>query len=406
MYSDIFDLDQLNGGGGAGSAGAGRNVRDSSSDTSPLVSFHAGKMNLAYNDDTGKYDCVADTARGEVRLVWKEAGLQWQWYDRREKLVKDTIRLNNYPGSTFERIDVPGKVHEQDRVYVWTKRPGEYEMYWMQDVAEEKDDEVVASVNQYLADPQSAAPQGTGGAATGGVGVGVGAGSSNAMDTDAADATGDGSAGSAGNAGNANANSDANQSQVDALSSILENLGMPQSTGDAGLTASASASASGATPGSTLTLADLQGAMAGIQASTATGAGAGSSAPALSEVVTPAAITQLLENEEVKNRLMELLPEEQRSPEHLQENLRSPQVQQTLRSLTSALLPDDDGNMDGFYSVLANFSLDPADGQAAMVANSPIQAFLDCILASVEKDKQAESGGDADADDTQESKQD
>jgi hypothetical protein len=81
---------------------------------------------------------------------------------------------------------VPGKLHEQDRIYVWTKRPGEYEMYWMQDASEEKDDEVVATVNQYLADPQSAAPQGSSSSsgATGSGGAVAGAGI-NAMDTDA-----------------------------------------------------------------------------------------------------------------------------------------------------------------------------------------------------------------------------
>jgi hypothetical protein len=66
-------------------------------------------MNLAYNAELSKYECVVDTARGEVRFCVKEAGLQWQWYDRREKLVKDTVRSNNYPESTFERVDVPVK---------------------------------------------------------------------------------------------------------------------------------------------------------------------------------------------------------------------------------------------------------------------------------------------------------
>jgi 26S proteasome regulatory subunit N13 len=418
MYSDIFDLDQLNA-GGAG-AGAGRNARDGTTggivtDHVPLVSFKAGKMNLTYNTELSKYECVADEARGQVRLVWKEAGLQWQWYDRREKMVVDTIRLHNYPDSTFERVDVPGKAHATDRIYVWTKKsdPGEYEMYWMQDVDESKDDEVVASVNQYLSDPDSAAPVGSS-SGTGAGGTGAGA-----MDTDNADgvASPGGASGSAG----------ANNAQVDALSSILENLGMPQSTAES-LAASGAASGvgsgsatgagAGATPGDaaaaanrTLTLADLQGAMAGIQSTTAGSSAGGASAPALSEIVTPAAITLLLDNDGVQNRLMELLPEEQRNATSLQENLRSPQVLQTLRSLTSALLPDDDGNMDGFYSVLANFSLDPADGQAAMVANNPIQAFLDCVLRKVERDQAAaaaaagsegESGG---GDDTQESKE-
>jgi len=90
---------------------------------------------------------------------------------------------------------------------------------------------------------------------------------------------------------------------------------------------------------------------------------------------------------------MQELPEEQRSMEHLEENLRSPQVQQTLRSLTSALIPDDNGSMDGYHSVLANFQLDAAAGQQALTeTNNPIQAFLDCVLASVEKEqKEGES---------------
>jgi 26S proteasome regulatory subunit N13 len=279
----------------------------------------------------------------------------------------------------------------------------------VQDADDTKDDEVVTSVNQYLADPQSAAPQGSSSGVGGGNGTGAGSGT--AMDTDGADASPGGGSGGAG----------ASNSQVDALSSILENLGMPQSTAEslAASGAAGSGAHSGASTGAratggaaasnrTLTLADLQGAMAGIQSSTgaSAGAGAATSAPPLSEIVTPAAITSLLDNDDIKNRLMELLPEEQRNVASLQENLRSPQVQQTLRSLTSALLPDDDGNMDGFYSVLANFSLDPADGQASMIAQNPIQAFLDCVLAKVEKDKAsaAESGGGAGGD-TQESKE-
>lgn len=76
---------------------------------------------------------------------------------------------------------------------------------------------------------------------------------------------------------------------------------------------------------------------------------------------------------------------------------------QTLRSLTSALLPDDNGSMDGYHSVLANFQLDASDGQKALSeGKSPIQAFLDCVLASVEKEKEddgkKEEGEDGDAD--------
>jgi hypothetical protein len=125
--------------------------------------------------------------------------------------------------------------------------------------------------------------------------------------------------------------------------------------------------------------------MAGLHTSPA----AGSTPTPLSEVVTPAAISSLMEDEEVKNRLVELLPEEQRSAEHLEENLRSPQVQQTLRALTQALVPDDEGSLEGYHSVIANFQLDPNDGQAALAAGNPIQAFLDCVLASVQKEQDA-----------------
>ena len=54
-------------------------------------------------------------------------------------------------------------------------------------------------------------------------------------------------------------------------------------------------------------------------------------------------------------------------------------------------MSDDHGNMDGFYSVLANFSLVPSDGQEAIAANNPVQAFLDCVLASVEKEQKEDN---------------
>lgn len=98
----------------------------------------------------------------------------------------------------------------------------------------------------------------------------------------------------------------------------------------------------------------------------------------------------------MKERLIEFLPEEQRSVEHLAENLRSPQVRATLRSLTAALLPDDTGSMDGYYSVLANFNLDGAQESLIANHNNSLQAFLECVLKSVEKEKEEQDGGDDD----------
>lgn len=386
MYSEFFD--QLGGAGGLPGRRAAANNNASSAPSRPpaLVSFKAGKMNLTQVEEGDaepkKYRCEPDVRRGEVRLVYQTAssdtaatnGLYWQWYDRRDDSLVDSKQIAD-AGSTWEKVELPAsKKHARDRVYVWTQQDGTHDMYWMQDASEEKDEEVMVKVNQYLADPASAAPAGT----------------TTTTSTTEAGGTSQGAAASPGDSGGSNP---ASQSQVDALSNILQNLGMPQSEGSSGNASDAAGGTTAASSGGAtgmLTLADLQGAMAGIQSQQA----AQQPVP-LTEVVTPAAISSLMENDQVRERLIALLPEEQRSNEMLEENLRSPQIQQTLRALTQALLPDGAGNMDSFYSVLANFSLDPADGQEAMAANNPIQAFLDCILASVKKD-----GGEENEDET------
>ena len=137
-------------------------------------------------------------------------------------------------------------------------------------------------------------------------------------------------------------------------------------------------------------MADLQGAMQGLATSTPPGsaavAAAGMPGPPLSELATADAIdaSGILSDPAVRARLVELLPEGQRTDDKLEENLRSPQTQQCLKSLTAALSSGDELN-----SVLANFALDPSDGAAAMATGNPIQAFLDCVLKQVEKGKAA-----------------
>ena len=137
-------------------------------------------------------------------------------------------------------------------------------------------------------------------------------------------------------------------------------------------------------------VADLQGAMQGLATSTPPGsaavAAAGMPGPPLSELAAADAIdaSGILSDPAVRARLVELLPEGQRTDDKLEENLRSPQTQQCLKSLTAALASGDE-----FNSILANFALDPSDGAAAMIAGNPIQAFLDCVLKQVEKEKTA-----------------
>ena len=58
-------------------------------------------------------------------------------------------------------------------------------------------------------------------------------------------------------------------------------------------------------------------------------------------------------------------------------------MQQPLQALSQALLPDEIGTLDGYYSIIANFQLDPKDGEDALQRWYSIQIFFDCVLASV-----------------------
>jgi hypothetical protein len=43
-----------------------------------------------------------------------------------------------------------------------------------------------------------------------------------------------------------------------------------------------------------------------------------------------------------------------------------------------------------YSNIIANFQLDPQDGETALLQNNnPIEAFLNCIIASVEKEQDA-----------------
>jgi len=365
MYSDLFDALSPN----STSSNSARSNSNNNEETKPLLSFKAGKVELALQEN-GKFLATPDTRRCQVNLKYDDdSQLIWEWYDRREKKVMDSIRITD--PVNLVRADVPKSqdADSNDRVYFW-KLDNEWRMFWLQD--KEEDPELIDNANKILKEPTKpstpdSAEGGDDAAARGNDPVSARSPSSVSTTT----------------------------RQVDALSNILENLGMPQggdksSSNGASAAAQAPGTSAAAGAGGTLTLADLQSAMGGVQTQQEN-----SNPPGLHEVVTPGAISSLLANEEVRNRLMQELPEEQRSAEFLESCLRSPQVQQTLRSLTSALLPDDNGSMDGYHSVLANFQLDASDGQKALSeGKSPIQAFLDCVLASVEKETSAEGNAE------------
>lgn len=165
----------------------------------------------------------------------------------------------------------------------------------------------------------------------------------------------------------------------------MENLGVPAQNGmpadeGAGTTGGSDAGAAGGRGGG-LTLADLQGAMAGL--ATASPLSAAAAGPPLSELASDAVLdaSEILDDPAAVERLVALLPEGQRTESQLRENIRSPQVAQCLQRLTSALAEEE----GSFNSIIANFQLNPADGAAAMAAGNPIEAFLNCLLKDVER---------------------
>uniref|UniRef100_A0A7S4A922 Pru domain-containing protein n=1 Tax=Pseudo-nitzschia australis TaxID=44445 RepID=A0A7S4A922_9STRA len=297
MYSDLFDA--LGGNPNTSSSNNARNSTSDSEEEKPLLSFKAGKVELALQEN-GKFLATPDTRRCQVNLKYNDdSQLIWEWFDRRKKKVMDTIRITD--PVNLERTDVPKSQDADcnDRVYYW-KMDSEWRMMWLQD--KEEDPELIGKINKILQEPTkpSTADSEGAGEATTGASDPVSARSPSSVST--------------------------TTRQVDALSNILENLGMPQGGDQSSKGAVAAAVPVGAAPagtGGVLTLADLQSAMGGVQTQQEN-----TNPPGLHEVVTPGAISCLLENEDVRNRLMQELPEEQRSPEFLESCLRSPQVQQ------------------------------------------------------------------------------
>jgi len=420
----------------------------------------------------GKYLVSPDPRRGTLSLVWTPnpssggnsssnngGTLKLEWKDRRTRTVVDTLNIFPEDDCTYSRVDTG---RESDRVYLlqYGNASDRRFFYWLQEKEDKDDEDNCVKMNVLMSDAEECAKAAgeEGGASSGGGGSGGNASGSGGDAAPAGDGArsgaggmdvsnlgggaldnqalmqimqglGTGSSGSGGGAGAAAAGGSSgagsatpSTGQVDALSSILENLGMPQNQqggsgdnaaatvatpGNAATSASTPAAPSrsgaegaAATPASSggLTLADLQGAMAGLSTATpAASMGVAAAGPPLSELATSESIAEsgILDDEEVKAKLIALLPEGQKNEAMLRETLRSPQVVQCLKSLTAALVSDD-GSLDGLNSVLANFDLKAEDGAASIARGNTIQAFLDCVLKSVEREKEAknkESGG-------------
>ncbi|KAL7479325.1 hypothetical protein ACHAW6_005060 [Cyclotella cf. meneghiniana] len=363
-----------------------------------ILQFKAGKMTTQLQPN-GKYLVTPDTRRGELHLVWSTAAaaargnagaaagghVKIEWKDRRTKAVVNTVPV--FPGedATFERVETG---REGDRVYLLQVGSGAEgrHFFWMQDRDPEPDEDLCVKVNLYLSDsteaataagvapPVSAAPAAPSSSANA---------STDGMDSERLLSIMQGALGSEGGravtaavpgSGSVQA---ASPGQIDALGNILENLGIPPPGGTlpSGERAPHQPPSAGG-----LTLADLQGAMAGLATASPVSSPPG---PPLAELASSDIIDEsgILDDPEVTARLVALLPEGQRTNEQLRENLRSPQVAQCLQRLTEALADD----ASSFNSIIANFQLNPEDGAEALAAGNPIEAFLNCLLRDVER---------------------
>jgi len=115
------------------------------------------------------------------------------------------------------------------------------------------------------------------------------------------------------------------------------------------------AAAGGAAAGG-LSLDDMERAMQSIMG----GAPQGPQSIPLSKVLTSDILLQLIEKPEYREVLMPLLPEGQQTVADLRDLIRSPQLQQSLRSLSQALMTEN------LNAVMANTGLDPAHGAEAL----------------------------------------
>lgn len=99
--------------------------------------------------------------------------------------------------------------------------------------------------------------------------------------------------------------------------------------------------------------------------------------------------TELLANDDIRQRLIQFLPEGHQTEEELHTTIHSPQLQQALTQLSAAL------QSENINSVFANFNLDAAAGAAALNQGNGIQAFLDALTAQAQQQpEQNEEEGD------------
>jgi len=322
----------------------------SSSSSSTLISFKAGKCNISSSvNSNGKHTINPDSRKGTVSLVKGADQLVYlKWTDRTTSRAED------------ERMVFPDELkclhvktgREGDRIYLLKYNTGQlFLMFWMQDKSSDKDKENCKKLNDLLINPNAVAPSSSG------AGAGTGA-------------------------GNGRLGSD----------QLMQMLGMSLPTNPQQSTQPAAAAATTTT--TTTTTAPVNNILANLDFSSLlsgqpTSQPTTESVPAassrqrplgLEDILTADSIldTGIMNDPEVVASLIQYLPEDQRSEDHLEETLRSPQFRQSLTMLSGAL------QSDSFNSVMMNFNVDPAPGMQHLLRNDAIGAFIAALQATVD----------------------
>ncbi len=332
--------------GSSTSSGAGD--RNNNNGTN-ILSFKAGKIELDGPKANGCYKATADKRRGQLDLVKTNDNLlHFRWTDRSSGAIEDDRIL--FPGEiTFKKVKT-GK--DSDRVYMIKYSSGtEPMMFWMQEKANDKDVDNCTKFNDYANNPEA-------------VTAAANAASSTASGVRGAD---DDTA-SVGSAGDG-----------DALSALLASLSAGGSSGSptsGGGSLSAEAlralmsggSANTAPPAAPVTTMEATHA-AGEQAAN------GPQPVELQEVLTADGVlaSGLLDDNTICQQLINQLPEGQQTRADLEAALRSPQLADSMRALSSAL------QSENYNAVMANFGLDPQAGMAALMRGDAVEAFISAV---------------------------
>lgn len=362
----------------------------------PLAKLNAGRMEAApIPSKPGKFMITPMVGKGVLQLVKDDQLTRFQWKDRISNVVDQEINHMIFPGDAdFIKVNT-GRA--EDRVYMlqFTSNTSRRYFFWLQDKNDANDEEKVRKINEAMNNPQAVEAAGGDGdqaammqsllAGLGGAGAGSGSDmmGGGAMSSTTTPASGPATTSTA-PASSAPASGAGNRVQMADLASVLANLPPAPSGAEA---------ADGGTGGA-ISGAALQSAMMGLAQAQAS---ARQPVIPLQETILAEDVeaTGILEDPAVQQELIALLPEGQRSPADLADNLHSPQFQQTLSSLTGAL------QTENFNSIFANFNLDAAAGADALARGNGVEAFLTAIEAQARaqsSDGAEEADGEAKTD--------